>query len=242
MPVGRARARPAPSRDRRGLPRRVALIASAGPEHELPGSIREVEQIDIGLKRHWGDQVSVDVFMSGTDRRPTGRRFREVLMSGDYDIIHYAGHAVFESDRQDQSGLMLEKGEVCFAQKIQRLLEGSPLVFLNACESARLKEERDRQPPEGSYDGDPKKGLASAFVYGGALACIGTMWPVTDTEAADFAVAFYGHVLEGQSLGEAMRRARTMTAESHPEDPSWASFVLYGDPTYSLGTRRGSPP
>jgi hypothetical protein len=235
MPVGRSRARATPSVERTRLPRRVALIASAGPDNELPGSIREVELIAAGLKKHWADQVNVDVFMTGTERRPTGRRFRQVLMSGDYDIIHYAGHAVFDTRHQDQSGLVLERGEVCFAQKIQRLLEGSPLVFLNACESARLRDDSDRDPPEGSYERDPKEGLASAFVYGGALACIGTMWPVTDTEAADFAVAFYGHVLEGQPLGEAMRRARTMTAENHADDPSWASFVLYGDPTYSLG-------
>ena len=77
--------------------------------------------------------------------------------------------------------------------------------------------------------------------YGGALACIGTLWPVIDNVAADFAVAFYGQVLEGQPLGEAMRAARKITAEQHQADPSWASFVLYGDPSFSLAPPRMIP-
>jgi CHAT domain-containing protein len=62
------------------------------------------------------------------------------------------------------------------------------------------------------------------------------MWPVLDAEAADFAIAFYNAVLEGHLLGEAMRLARVKAAEASPDDPSWASFVLYGDPTFSLDT------
>lgn len=235
MPVGRSRARQPATADTEPTKRRVALIASAGSNNELVGSIREVEQIEQGLAKDW-KEVQVETFVSGRESRATGERFRELLMSGQFDIIHYAGHALYDQVHQDQSGLLLEDSEVCFAQKIQRLLHGSPLVFLNACESARLRDSGERPPPEGSYEGDPKEGLASAFVYGGALACIGTLWPVVDTVAAEFAVAFYGQVLEGHPLGEAIRVARKVTSEKFPSDPSWASFVLYGDPSFSIAT------
>jgi hypothetical protein len=58
---------------------------------------------------------------------------------------------------------------------------------------------------------------------------------VPDKIAADFAVEFYRHALDGQPLGDAMLQARSATAGRHPTDLSWASFVLYGDPGFTLG-------
>jgi CHAT domain-containing protein len=80
------------------------------------------------------------------------------------------------------------------------------------------------------------EGLAAAFVYGGALGCIGSLWPVHDAPAHDLAIHFYKHVLRGEMIGEALRQARK-AVKSKPEyarDITWASFVLYGDPTFRL--------
>jgi CHAT domain-containing protein len=209
-------------------------VAAAGEEFPLPGAVREVTRIAAGLKAAWRDDVVIETYLTGSETPALGRSFDDLLKSTDHDIIHYAGHAVFDLRRPDQSGLVLDRGERCTAEKIHRLLLGSPLVFLNACETARLREPA-ATPPEGTYEGDPKEGLASAFLYGGALACIGNSWPVPDTVAAEFAVAFYRSALEGRTIGEAMRSARRETARRWPDDPSWASFVLYGDPAFNLG-------
>jgi hypothetical protein len=234
MPVGRfgSRRGPQPAHGRRR--RKVALVASAGGEIELTGAVREVERIAEGLTAAWGEDVEIHRHVTGTRSPASGRSFDALLKSPDYDIVHYAGHAVYDRRRPDQSGLLLDHGEPCTAEKIHRLLAGSPLVFLNACETARLRQPAEA-PPDGTYEGDPKEGLASAFLYGGALACIGNSWPVPDTVAADFAIAFYRWALDGRPLGEAMRYARQETARRWPEDPSWASFVLYGDPGFHLG-------
>ena len=121
---------------------------------------------------------------------------------------------------------------VFYAQKIGRLLEGRPLVFLNACQSARAANE---PTPNGfTYLQKPAEGLASSFIYGGALGCIGSLWPIFDEPAAQFAVAFYNEVLKGTMIGEAMRRARNKIKEQHPDSLTWAAFVLYGDPTSGL--------
>jgi CHAT domain-containing protein len=85
-----------------------------------------------------------------------------------------------------------------------------------------------------SYNGAPAEGLASALVCGGALGCIGALWPVDDDAAAHFAIEFYNRVLEGHLVGEAIRRARRASIEQHGDQATWASFVLYGDPTFRL--------
>jgi hypothetical protein len=234
MLVGRAAQLRSPTLEPRTRDPRVALVASTGPGGMLGAAIREVDQIQAGLRATWGDTVVVDLFVSGAERPACGEQFDRLLKSGDYDIIHYAGHARFDSLRPRQSALLLDDDEPCTADKIEQLLDGSPLVFLNACETARMSQQGGR--PGGTGEGDPTEGLVGAFLYGGALACIGSMWPVADTVAARFAIRFYAAAFEGQSLGDAMRTARIETRRRYPHDPSWASFVLYGDPSRSLAT------
>jgi CHAT domain-containing protein len=168
----------------------------------------------------------------------SGRKLNHLLGFDSFDIIHYAGHASFDESKPDLSGLVMKDGIPFFAQKIRRILAGRPLVFLNACETGRTANEatpEDAQRSVGRYLGGPAEGLTSAFVYGGAMACIGAQWPVFDDSAADFALTFYDSMIEGNFVGEAMRRARQMTKDRFPDEISWASFVLYGDPTFRLG-------
>jgi len=234
MPVGRFAYRGAPSTDHGKLYRRVALIASTGRDRELAGAGREVTRIKQGLIEAWHDKVVIDTFVTGEGAGADGRGFDTVLESSEYDIVHYAGHARFDHRRPDQSALILDGPEECSAQKIHRLLSGSPLVFLNACETARLSEPGGPAPGDGSYEGDPKEGLASAFLYRGAVGCIGNVWLVPDRVAAHFAIVFYNGVLNGEPLGAAMLSARRSTAHRF-KDLSWASFVFYGDPGLSIG-------
>ena len=67
---------------------------------------------------------------------------------------------------------------------------------------------------------------------------------MTDLQStgADFAVTFYSHAFEGLPLGEGMRLARQAVRQRYPQDPSWASFVFYGDPGYGLRAFDSTPP
>ena len=55
-----------------------------------------------------------------------------------------------------------------------------------------------------------------------------------DRPAAELAVHFYRHVLEGEPTGEALRLARNEIRVPYRNDILWAAYVLYGDPTYRL--------
>lgn len=157
----------------------------------------------------------------------------EALRNDTFAVIHFAGHAFFDNKDADLSGLLLHDEEHFLAQKIRRLLEGRPLVFLNACESASIANEEQPQRVQ-AYLQEPAEGLASAFIYGGALGCVGSLWPIYDKPAADFAIHFYNNLLSGYMVGDAVRIARRKIKENYQDEITWAAYVLYGDPTLHL--------
>jgi CHAT domain-containing protein len=118
-----------------------------------------------------------------------------------------------------------------YAQEIKRVLGGRPFVFLNACSSGK---EKICERGEG-YSGSDTEGLASSFILGGALAFIGATWPMPDISAGIIATKFYNHFLQGESVGESLRKARMHLKEQREEDINWMAFTLFGDPTMSLG-------
>jgi CHAT domain-containing protein len=206
------------------------LLVYADPDGNLPLARKEVEQIGESLRQEWGDKIEVELLMPPDS---SGRRLNAALRKGQYDVIHYAGHAGFDKTDGDLSGLLLHGRELFFAQKVRRLLEGRPLVFINACESASTANEQQPQRIDRYLQG-PAEGLASAFIYGGAVGYIGSLWPVYDGPAAEFAVSVYHRVLEGYTIGEAVRLARLDSRQAHPDQITWATFVLYGDPQFRL--------
>ena len=107
----------------------------------------------------------------------------------------------------------------------------------------------------GRYQGDVY-GLATACINQGVAAYIAPLWPVDDQVAKILAVAFYKSLLANRlSLGESLFRAKAAVreklgtsggiSENNAGVPrvvlSWASFVLYGDPTRRLLESLWSP-
>jgi hypothetical protein len=205
------------------------LLWYSDPLGNLPGARVEVDTISQGLQRDWKDRIEVDVV--GPDRA-TSWLLNETLIAGEYDVVHYAGHAAFDEDHPDRSGLLLKKDVLFPAAKIERLLTGQPLVFLNACETSKAANEPDTP----TYLGHRSEGLASAFLYGGAVACVGSRWPVYDQSAGEIAVDFYKYLLQGNKVGEALRLARGDWYSERGDEVTWATYALYGDPGFHLTT------
>jgi CHAT domain-containing protein len=231
MPAGQTF--PRRTRDPRSRPgtQIQALLINSAYGDDLPQAQVEIDEIEL-LLRSMGPRVAFKK-LSGPD--VTALRLTDELSLGNYDLVHYAGHAGFDSARPELSYLLLPNGEQFKADRVQRLLEGHPVVFLNACETSKAS-----PPPSGQSTGGivaQAQGLASAFVYGGAQACVGSLWPVFDDTARAFAKEFYGQLIRGrQRVGEALRTARSASRENQRDRVTWAAYALYGEPSYRLGS------
>ncbi|KYK37158.1 MAG: hypothetical protein AYK19_07375 [Theionarchaea archaeon DG-70-1] len=179
-----------------------ALII-ADPTKTMPEAVTECDY----LKETLQDYFAI------TYLKPEEARKVDVMyhLSLGYDIIHYAG------ELKKNPCLPVYK-DVLTCAEIERNLEGSPVVFLNGCGSAKTF----------SYD---IEGLAEVFLQRGALSYIGSLWSIHDRRAAEIAAEFYRNCLH-HPVGEALRLSREKHYSS--EDITWAAFVMYGDPTLNL--------
>jgi CHAT domain len=144
-----------------------------------------------------------------------------LIRQGDFRVLHFACHNSFDPS----SGSAIRLNQRLFTPTLmttarisQALANSTPLVFINACRSAGLA---------ATYNG--LDSWAREFLDAGAAAFIGSQWAVCDGTARAFASELYTTLQAGQSLGEAVMRART-AASAEPGDPTWLAYAVYGDP------------
>ncbi len=150
----------------------------------------------------------------------------------DYDVVHYAGHGDYHSDNPAESGWLLKDGRLK-ASEISAMggLQPMPsLVFSNACQTGQT----------GAWqiqDGFEQEifGLANAYLLAGVQHYIGTFWEILDEPSGYFAKRFYSFLAQGVKVGEAVRRARQELIDAYGEETIvWATYMLYGDPTFEF--------
>jgi ATP-dependent Clp protease ATP-binding subunit ClpA/CHAT domain-containing protein len=110
------------------------------------------------------------------------------------------------------------------ATQLFQSLPRRPLVFLSYYDGEQT----------GTLTTDETEGLVASLLGSGAGAVVAMRWPVDIQRAREFTVLFYQEIADGVPPGEAMRRARVTMAQRRLEDVSWASYVLYGDPSVPL--------
>ena len=146
----------------------------------------------------------------------------------EYDFIHYAGHGDYDSKSPGKSGWRLLDGTF-MANDIEQIAGGNPmplLVFSNACQSTRTEQwDNKTKNNQGSF------GLANSFMISGVKHYIGPLWDVPDEPASNFSIQFYKYITQGYSVGNAIKNARNEMIRNNDLDVSWASYILYGDPT-----------
>ena len=159
--------------------------------------------------------------------------------TGDYDVVHYAGHAYFDEADRARSGILCYDNEVLSGADLASLSRLPALVVFNACESARVRrvfsrdqntviQEKIDEPVQGTV------GFAEAFLAGGIANYVGTYWPVGDNAASKFAETFYGALLAAQPIGDALIAARRAVKELAAGAAEWADYVFYGDPRFVM--------
>jgi CHAT domain-containing protein len=151
------------------------------------------------------------------------------LSSGRYDLVHYAGHAFFDADVPEKSGLLCAD-EALTGTDLSSLGNLPQLVFFNACESGRLRmsSKRDARATKRSGPHGFRVAPAEAFLRGGIANFVGTYWPVGDAAADLFSTNFYTTLLRGSSIGAAILAGRL--AVSADDSVDWSDYIHYGDP------------
>src|SRR6266487_921831 len=158
-------------------------------------------------------------------------------MSADLpQVLHYTGP--YPTTTAGEPILVLGGSSRLDASTLEQIfqpLPRRPLVFLSYHDDERqvrngssISSQQERE--------ESMERLAGNLMAEGAGAVLTIRWPANTHRTREFAILFYQEVADGVSLGEAMRRARSSMVQHRPEDMSWMTYVLYGDPTQRLVT------
>jgi len=113
----------------------VQLLFIADPLDDLVAAREEVENIITQLKPAINQGYIKTTTIMGSNA--SVENIIELLNNNRFDIIHFSGHAFFNEELPEESGLHLADKKVT-AKEISKSLKYFPdIVFINACESAQ---------------------------------------------------------------------------------------------------------
>jgi hypothetical protein len=206
---------------------RMRVLMVVNPTLDLAGAAQEGAALRTILL---DAGASVDV-LEGRDA--SRRRLLVEIGSGEYDILHFAGHGFFDPEDPGRSGLVCAGGDVLRGADLNGIGDLPSLVFFNACEAARVRRRRMRGRQR-LFGLRKSSGLAEGFLDGGVANFVGTHWPVGDDAALAFSTIFYERLLGRAPLGESLLAARRRVFELGSID--WADYVHYGNPAFVVGS------
>jgi len=216
----------------------TCLIVAPARKEELPEAHAEALELNSFLR----ERGIAPICLMGDDA--TYVRVSEELQAGCYHIIHICGYG--EYDRDNEGAIVLADGRLLTARDIKDFLQGSPLVFLNICESGQIKVKA--QPPGIPTYFAKAMGLPFAFMngeFGRARIVICIPWRIDDVAARVVSLAFYRAFFDIDSpktVGEALRLAR-IKAKEEANNATWTLYVSWGLLNLRLiGTVVAQPP
>ena len=224
-------------------PRRVLqvlVVADPQEEDRLPGAEeegREVAELFRAFNDVWQlPDNRVDVVTLFGPGEATRNEVLFHLTRRQYDILHFAGHCMFDQNDPSASGWIFSGGKILSANELNRIDHIPKFVFSNACESGitpdRASQRSSRLAPS----------FAEAFFARGVANFVCTAWLVDDTAAREFALTLYSNLLglktkNGQyvkgspeAMHQAMRQARLAIAEEPYGVQTWGAYQHYGNP------------
>ncbi|GAB5383404.1 MAG: hypothetical protein Alis3KO_05270 [Aliiglaciecola sp.] len=149
----------------------------------------------------------------------------------EFNVIHFATHAIANSDLPDLGGLILSNGHdsdnLLLAPDIKLLNLKARLVVLSGCETTVGQ----------TIAGEGMLGLSRAFMQAGARNVLGSLWRVQDDATAKLMGFFYHYLLVEKlspqmSLTNAQRKIREYKRKDGRRPWRapyyWAGFVIHG--------------
>jgi hypothetical protein len=222
---------------------RALVVADPAPERELqlPGARAEGRRVVELLKLANGKKVDDDLTLEIEVEHRIGPgecdpvEILALLLSGDFDIVHFSGHGDYNPANPKASGWIFGADRILTATDIFRARKVPRLVFANACFSGVLRES-ESYPPE--HAARSLASIAEAFLERGVPNYLGTGWPVDDLQAVTMAEAFYPVAFERGRLGDALSTARLKVFNEKIES-TWGAYQLYGNPRDTLVRPKG---
>jgi len=172
-------------------------------------------------------------------QKATHRRVLEELSTGDYDVIHFCGHAWFD----DREAYFYLWDRIMLGSELAPLLSRRPpalmvldthfTAFVLAEVEVKVREvvgtpgEREATPPLG-----PPRGFSDAAMRCGVACFVGAFGNVGDRTGAELSVAFYAELLIGRTAAEALRIARAKTARTALDAGMF--YTVFGYPGFRL--------
>jgi hypothetical protein len=213
---------------------------------KLPHVDKEVAALKALEGRSAAIQIKVDVLSGNDGRRGPGSwsladNVKDLLAKDPrrYDVIHFAGHALFASRKQKNGATDVRKRAPSRRRNVTTddrgylVFSGFPnpqaipiatvaswlkntsveLVYLSCCRSSAAR-------------------AAAEFARNNIRTTIGFSWDLDDSKAVDFAELFYEALLKNQlKVCSAIREARdNLYNKYNAGDPIWASPVLLAQP------------
>jgi hypothetical protein len=217
--------------EERRLADKLKVLLIVNPTGDLLGAESEGERIKQLLGQAPGVQIE-----ELRREQATWSAVRAGFRSGDYDVIHYAGHAFFDPYQRSRSGILCHGRRVLSGMDLVHLEKLPALVFFNACEAGRIRgaDGEERMDPV-TRRLERNVGLAEAFLRAGVGNYLGTYWPVGDAAAKEFAAVFYKTLVNGDSVGKALQEGRKRVLAIKSVD--WADYVHYGSPGFVVKRR-----
>lgn len=172
---------------------------------------------------------------SGSGMLLTNEEVKKSLpeLFGNFEVVHFAGHAIFNHEEPMASGLVLSDGSILSAASI---LEGNALrtekgrlLVLSACQTGVNVVTK----------GGEILGLARALMYAGMPNLVLSLWEVADRSTAGLMQDFHTYLQSGsqaglqagskqQSVAEALRLAQLKAIEMKQPVHAWAPFIHFG--------------
>jgi pimeloyl-ACP methyl ester carboxylesterase len=226
---------------------RVLVVADPAADLPLPGA--EAEGVEVAelmesfntVHAESGNRVEV-VRLFGPSEATRTNVLRE-LMVRRYDVLHFAGHCVYDSESPLRSGWIFSDGHRLTANELTRIDTVPKFVFSNACESGITPDRAERRAAALAPT------FAEAFFARGVSNFVCTAWPVDDLAARIFALCVYGRLLGLEAAGptpgryrprettemyRAMRDARLDLWTRSFGAQTWGAYQHYGDPFFRL--------
>ncbi len=218
---------------------RVLVIADPAKDAPLKGALEEGEAVANIFEKFneiYKDESesSVEVVRMFGPQEATRLKVLRELMMKSYDVLHFAGHCMYDKKNPAYSGWVFTGRKRLTAQELNRIDRIPKFIFSNACESGITPDRSNKR----SVDLAPS--FAEAFFARGVSNFVCTAWPIEDTAAREFAVELYSNLLgiankrKPDVMFAAMRKAREKAAASGYGMGTWGAYQHYGNPNFRL--------